>query len=228
MVSLCCVLPSLAQEQVRVKCDRFTMNVPSSNARCFRTDGNIPVSMDAAPEEIEAAQVANTAIAFIDYERINSWISPQVIFYSVDDLAKTSFDLLDLASSLSDMINNINAEYTTVQDVYQSVPFLPYQARERTVNILPEKLDFDGGSGIRTIAVFGDTVNSISSEANLYYSFQGISSNGSLYISAVFPIRSTVLNGRTVSDISWNEVIGNDFVPSISELDFYVKSIVIE
>ena len=228
MVSLFCALPAPAQEQVRVKCDRFTINVPSSNARCFRTDGNIPAPADAAPEEIEAAQVANTAIAFIDFERVSSWISPQVTFYTIDDLTKTSFDLLDIASNLSDMINNINAEYTTVQDVYQSVPFLPYQSKERTVNILPEKLDFAGGSGIRTVTVFGDTVNSASSDVNLYYSFQGISSDGNMYISAVFPIRSTTLNARPVSEISWGEVLGNDFVPTIAELDYYVKSIVIE
>ncbi len=204
------------------------MNVPSSNARCFRTDGNIPVSEDAAPEEIERAQTANTAIEFIDFERVSSWILPQTIFYSVDDLAKTSFDLLDIAANMSDIINNINSEYTTVQDIYQSVPFLPYQTRERTVNILPEKLDFDGGSGIRTIAVFGDTVNSASSDVNLFYSFQGISSDGNLYVSAVFPIRSITLNGQQISAISWDEVNGNDFTPSIEELDFYVKSIVIE
>ncbi len=225
--SLCFASQAPVLGQVRVKCDRFTMNVPSSNARCFRTEGNIPVSQEAAPEEIEGAQVANTAIAFIDFERVTGWIPPQVVFYSLDDLAKTSFDLLDIATSLSDMMNNISAEYTTVQDVYQSVPFLPYQAQQRTAYGLPAVLDFEGGSGIRTIAVFGDTVEAATSGTNTYYSFQGISSDGNLYVSAVFPIRSSVLNGQSASGISWDEV-SNDIVPSIDELDFYIKSIVIE
>lgn len=229
VICLCGALPAMAQDGgVRVKCDRYTINVPSTNARCFRTAGNIPVSETASPEEIEAAQVANTAIAFIDYEKVTSWISPQVVFYSVDDLAKTSFDLLDIATEMSDMMNNINAEYATVQDVYQNVPFLPYQSRQRTVNALPEKIDFTGGSGIRTIAVFGESIESTSSSANLYYSFQGVSSDGNLYISAVFPIRSSILNGQAAAGVSWDAETVNSFVPSIEELDFYVKSLVIE
>ncbi len=225
--SLCFASQAPVLGQVRVKCDRFTMNVPSDNVRCFRTDGNIPVSEDAATEDIESAQIANTAIAFIDYERVASRIPPQVVFYTLEDLTKTSFDLLDIATSLSDMMNNISAGYTTVQDVYQSVPFLPYQAQQRTVYALPAELDFEGGSGIRTIAVFGDTVEAVASGSNLYYSFQGISSDGSLYVSAVFPIRSTMLNAQSVSGISWDKA-DDDFVPSIDELDFYIKSIVIE
>ena len=202
VICLCGALPAMAQDGgVRVKCDRYTINVPSSNARCFRTDGNIPVSETTSPEEIEAAQVANTAIAFIDYEKVTSWISPQVVFY---------------------------AEYATVQDVYQNVPFLPYQSRQRTVNALPEKIDFTGGSGIRTIAVFGESIESTSSSANLYYSFQGISSDGNLYISAVFPLRSSILNGQAAAGVSWDAETVNSFVPSIEELDFYVKSLVIE
>ena len=87
---------------------------------------------------------------------------------------------------------------------------------------------FTGGSGIRTIAVFGESIESTSSSANLYYSFQGVSSDGNLYISAVFPIRSSILNGQAAAGVSWDAETVNSFVPSIEELDFYVKSLVIE
>ena len=222
------MIPASAQENVRVKCNNFTMNVPSANARCYQIDGNIPLSEDAGPADFVNAQIASSSIYFADYENISSEIDPQATFYLIDDMTKTSFGLLDVALRLSDDITNISAESAKIEDLFKDSSFMPYQAKERVINILPEFLTFENGSGIRTVTGFNDSVSASGSASNLYYSFQGISSDGLYYISAVFPLMSMSLNGQNASNTDWTRIDGADFQPSLKELDYYIGSIVIE
>ena len=231
MVLISCFLSAgaaAASDPVRIKCGDYTLNVPSANVECWQVDTNIPASDDASPEEVAGAQVANIAVVFSDYKNIAGDIAPQVTFYRTEDFAKTSFDLVDISMNLSDILNNINSGYTSLDEIFEEVPFMPYQASERLITGLPQKIDFENGSGIRTIAGFQDTVNSASGISNLYYSFQGISNDGNCYVSAVFPLRSLTLNGKSSSDIDWNSVTSDDFQPTLAELDYYAASIVIE
>ena len=222
------VIPTAAQENVRVKCNNFTMNVPSANARCYQIDENIPLAEDASPADFVNAQIASVSIYFADYENILSEIEPQATFYLVDDMTKTSFSLLDVALRLSDDTTNISAGSAKVEDLFRDSSFMPYQNKERVINILPEFLTFENGSGIRTVTGFDDTIQASGSASNLYYSFQGISSDGRYYISAVFPLMSVSLNNQSATNTDWSRVDGSDFQPSLKELDYYIRSIVIE
>ena len=222
------VIPSAAQENVRVKCNNFTMNVPSANTRCFQTDDNIPLAEDASPADFANAQIASTSIYFADYENLSGGIEPQTTFYLIDDMTKTSFGLLDVALRLTDDTTNISSGAAKIEDLYRDSSFMPYQNKERVINILPEFLTFENGSGIRTVTGFDDPIQASGSASNLYYSFQGISSDGRYYISAVFPLMSVSLNGQSASNTDWTRVDGSDFQPSLKELDYYVRSIVIE
>ena len=222
------VIPSAAQENVRVKCNNFTMNVPSANTRCFQTDDNIPLAEDASPADFVNAQIASTSIYFADYENLSGGIEPQTTFYLIDDMTKTSFGLLDVALRLSDDTTNVSSGAAKIEDLYMDSSFMPYQNKERIINILPEFLTFENGSGIRTVTGFADPIQASGSASNLYYSFQGISSDGRYYISAVFPLMSVSLNGQSASNTDWTRVDGSDFQPSLKELDYYVRSIVIE
>ena len=177
-----------AQESVRVNCDHFTLNVPSANARCYQIKENIPVSDDASSYEIANTQIACIAVVFSDYESISSNLSPEVIFYRIDDLGQTSYDLMDLSMDLEDILNNFDSEFFDPAAMDTVIPFLPYQELDQQVNALPEKIDFNNGSGLRTVTTFQDSITTSSGMSNLYYSFQGLSSDGIYYISAVFPL----------------------------------------
>ena len=216
-----------AQGDIRVKCNQFTMNVTSANARCYQVEGNILLEEGASPSQIENAQVANSAIYFSDFEFNGGKIPPQVTFYLIDDLGKTSLDLLDRSLDLSDIINNIKSEFSTVEENLSMMPFLPYQANEPTMKILPAKIDFANGTGIRYVTSFEETL-STNIDTNLYYTWQGLSDDGLYYISAVFPLINVMLNGQPASSLSSDQINGSDFQPSLNELDFYIRSIVIE
>ncbi len=222
------IIPAAAQENVRVKCNNFTMNVPSDNIHCYQVDGNIPLADDASPAEFVNAQIANSSIYFSDYESKAAELEPQVTFYLIDDLTKTSFGLLDVSLKLSDDIASISSGSSSVEALYKESSFLPYQIKDRAVNILPEFLTFENGSGIRTVTGFDDAIRASNTDSNLYYSFQGISTDGRYYISAVFPLESPGLNGQSAADTDWSRADGSDFRPSLKELDYYIRSIVIE
>ncbi len=229
-LAVCLVTVSLAcaEDPVRVKCDRFTMNVPSENVKCYQTDDNIVLEEGATPDEIAKAQVANTAIYFSNMDSLSSAIPPQVTFYQIDDLGKTSFELLDVSLSLQDMLDNISSGFMDPADTEDEVPFLPYQTEPRLVSALIKQLDFENGSGIRSIGVFTDTVNTSGGFSNLFYSFQGISSDGMYYISAVFPLRNNSLDQKETAAIDWKTISEDGFLPTLQQLDYYVSSIVIE
>ncbi len=219
---------AMAQQNVRVQCGNFTMNVPSSNVKCWQVDENVTVSETANAQEIATAQIANIAIYLADYENTTTSIAPQITFYKIDDLGKTSLDLLDMSMALSDMLNNINSGYTTLENVYSETPFLPYQVNDRLMTILPRMLTFENGSGIRFVTTWQDAIFADASMMNLYYTFQGLSADGQYYISAVFPIESASLNGQLTADVDWNSVDGGDFSPLLENMDYYISSLVIE
>ena len=224
----CFTAAASAQDMTRVKCDRYTMNVPSQNVKCYQTDDNIPVGEEASPEEVAKAQTANTTIYFSDYERTSSTVPPQVIFYDFNDLGQTSFELMERAFTLSDMIENLNSGFSDLAEDYEETPFLPYQVEERQVWALPKAINFDGGTGIRTIAVFEDVISAGASGSNLYYSFQAVSTDGETYVSAVFPLQCPSIQGQRSKDVNWEALGDKDFNPSLDELDYYMQSIVME
>lgn len=225
---LACFSASAAQELVRVKCNNITMNVPSANVRCFQIDGNIPLAAEPSQADLANAQIAGTYVYFSDYEKIKTEIEPQVNLYLIDDMTRTSFGFLDIAIKLQDDLTNLSAGYGNIADISKESSFMPVQAKERTFAAFPEILTFQEGSGLRTVVSFTDSILASGNESNLYYSFQGISKDGRYYISAVFPLMSLSLNNMNAADIDWSKIDGSDFQPSLAQLDYYIRSIVIE
>ena len=217
-----------AQEQIRVKCSNITMTVPSSNVRCYHIDNNIPLADDAGAADLENAQIAGTSIVFSDYSSISTEIEPQATFYLVDDMTKTSFSFLDIAIRMQDDTVNIASGSADIENLYKDSSFMPYQTKERVINTLPTFLSFQNGSGIRSIVGFDEQILSSGNTSNLYYSFQGMSSDGQYYISLVLPLMSVSLNNNNATDVNWTEFDGKDFLPSLDQLDYFVRSIVIE
>ena len=244
ILTLFCMVPVVQGQDVRVKCRDFSMNTTSANVHCYQIEENIPAPFDAQPEEVEKAQIASTSIFFSDFAPINSSIEPQVTFYLADDLSRASLSFLSIEMALTDMINNIKSTDVAIESITNtllqsapeggdssgsgSFPFLPYQAKNPTVTALPEFIEFEGGSGIRTITAFVPQITANGNNSNIYYSWQGISDDGQYYISAVFPLRSLTLDGKSASDIDWAHFDGQDLQPSLNQLDSYIRSIVIE
>ena len=217
-----------AQGDIRVKCSNFTMNVISENTHCYQILENNPVSFEAGPEEIAKAQIANIAISFSDLANLNNTIEPEVTFYLIDDLMKTSIALVDPVMGLRDILENINNGDMPIDSITTPVPFLPYQTDQQVTAKLLKIINFENGSGLRSVIAFQDPISANQGSSNLYYSWQGQSTDTRYYISAVFPLTSSALDGKSPNSVDWNSLSSKDFQPSLDQLDYYIRSIVIE
>jgi heat shock protein HslJ len=81
---------------------------------------------------------------------------------------------------------------TAMLDATSGMPMLPMQnavqvfaARARTIN-------FSGGRGVAYLSMYSQGVQPITNQS-LYYFFQGLSTDGSQYLSFVYPVDSTLL-----------------------------------
>ncbi len=221
-------IPVSAQGDIRVKCNNITMNVFSENTHCYQTKENNPVPADAQPEALASAQVANTTIYMSDLESFGNGIDPQVTFYLFDDLMKTSFSLLNPVMNLRDIIENLGSGDITLDSITMPVPLLPVQIKEQTAAVLPQLIDFESGSGLRTVIAFTDPISSGMGSTELYYSWQGVTSDNTYYISAIFPLVNTNLNGKPAAGADLLNANSSDFQPSLDQLDYFIRSIVIE
>ena len=108
------------------------------------------------------------------------------------------------------------------------VPLLPVQIKEQTAAVLPQLINFESGSGLRTVIAFTDPISSGMGSTELYYSWQGITSDNTYYISAIFPLVNTNLNGKPAAGADLLNANSSDFQPSLDQLDYFIRSIVIE
>lgn len=117
-------------------------------------------------------------------------------------------------------------------------PFLPPANAGRLITLKMEYLYFASGSGIRYLSEFVQDVEPVGT-TKLFYSFQGLTSDGKYYVSAVFPVNANVLttSAPDPTDLdalnSYNETLANSleqsdsavFSPNLRLLDSLVRSI---
>lgn len=220
MIMVFCVIFPASAEDIRVSCGAVTMNVPSMDLDCLSSSVRSPLPDGASDADKENAPIPNTALHFKDYERGGSF-EPEVIQYSVSDLGLVSFDLFDMAATLSDMMNNVFGGYVDLKTVSADIPVLPFRSAPRQYTGVVHPVSFAGGAGAAAVISYEDRI----SENNLYYTMQGISLNGALYLSAMIPLSCADLNGKSVSELT-DDSFGS-CSPALSELDFYMQSIVL-
>ncbi len=124
------------------------------------------------------------------------------------------------------------------------LPFLPWLNSAEVFCAQPQYVEFKGGKGIRYLTAFSQGVSPLL-DSNLIYTFQGLSAEGDIYISAVFPVGSGIFpleappiiygeddlppQAMTAEQLSaLNARAGDMFQPALGQLDGLVNSLVIE
>ena len=131
-------------------------------------------------------------------------------------------------------------------NIEDSITVLPVQNAAQVFHTQVKYLDFANGSGVRFLSAYAQDITPITNE-NIFYTFQGLTSDGQYYISAFYPISSTALPGTfeestaaqnmdefTKSYTSkylpgvaegLNSLPSDQFIPDLSELDNLVQSL---
>ncbi|HZW04982.1 MAG TPA: hypothetical protein VFF68_13700 [Anaerolineaceae bacterium] len=127
------------------------------------------------------------------------------------------------------------------------LPFLPWLNSAQVFCAQPEIIEFEGGQGVRYLTYFSQGLNPWL-DTELFYTFQGVTDDGELYVSAVLPVRSGLLpveppelslncmdpSEQEACKASLNEQLqqlngqaGEAFNPTLAELDGVIRSLVV-
>lgn len=149
--------------------------------------------------------------------------------------------------ALKELIANSSASLTV-----DSIPPVPYYNAAQTITAQSSRLDFQSGSGIRTVTFYAQFPGPILKDGQFYY-YQGLTSDGQYYVIATLPIvsplKSTADNpsadGPTYPDPStvanpsaydmyypaMMEILDaaspDSFSPSLNQIDALIQSITV-
>ena len=136
-----------------------------------------------------------------------------------------------------------------VADYKSALPFLPWVNMRQTFCAQPQLIEFAGGKGIRYVTYYAQSPEPVL-EQRVFYTFQGLTNDGTLYVSALFPIETgifpkepwpcpkcgdpnydplpewTTLLTEQLSRLNAQSADG--FAPSLATLDKLIKSIDIQ
>jgi hypothetical protein len=192
--------------------------------------------------------------------------SPFQLPYPLQDAQVMVFPTQDFPGFAADIPDNFSSQQQALSSLLQqaldpalctqplsghdqSLPFLPWLNSQQTFCAQPLVLDFAGGKGVRYLTRTAQGVGPVLAP-EVFYTFQGLTSDGKFYISAVFPIQTGIFPSQTpdcskCSDPNYNPLPDwqaalaeqlkqlNDqpaasVTPSLAVLDALIQSIRIE
>ena len=122
-----------------------------------------------------------------------------------------------------------------------ALPFLPWLNSAQVFCAQPQYVEFNGGKGIRYLTAFSQGVDPLLDQS-IFYTFQGLSEDGEIYFSAVFPTITGIfpfdihpgvdgqqpqnMNAEQLSAL--NAQSGDLFHPALGQLDALVSSLKVE
>ena len=168
-----------------------------------------------------------------------SRMTPQLEVYPVVEFSQLSpqakNEIGDLAKLLS--THDLSA---------QSLPFLPFQNAGQMMHSQVSFLSFRSGTGVRYLTQYAQAYVLINNQW-IFYTFQGLTSDGKYYLSAVLPVSCTQLSDQDIpttkaqQDLLMNHfpsylatvvpqldgLGSNQFQPSLEQLDALVRSLAV-
>ena len=177
------------------------------------------------------------SFTFNGYTLPGAFLDARIHVYSVAEFTAVNPTVGDRLTTLSDVlaVGDVNDDRIAMADIFNAAQFL------RTKEAF---LDFQNGSGVRFLAQYGQGFSAVG-WPYLFYGFQGLTSDGQYFISAIFPVNHPSLpNPDTVtideaftenfeSYIAENELSlagqpDDSFQPSLVTLDQLISSLLVE
>ncbi len=161
-------------------------------------------------------------------------IPPQFFAYPVDGLIASNPTAAQNVSELQSLLLN--------HQPGEQMPFLPLLNEQQALFAKVQYLDFKNGQGVRYLTQYNQGPVPVNNQA-LFYTFQGLSSDGRFYIAAVLPVTHPDLPATPALDpqspvdpndypayiqqmVNWlEEQPDGSFTPDLAALDAMIQSI---
>jgi hypothetical protein len=121
------------------------------------------------------------------YPLSNTFHKPAVYVYPVNDYIQVNQDVADLVGNLKTIVD------TQGQSMPQNLPFLPAFNAGQMFHSNEQILAFQSGKGIRFLTQYGQAPYPVNNNA-LFYTFQGLTDDGTYYVAAILPINAAFLS----------------------------------
>lgn len=220
-----------------------SLTLPPSLAQSYQAALAAAIPRSEGPA-FGGAAPTHVAVTF-DQDQIQFPGNPrerQILIYPVSGLRAIDPFVSEMIDDLEKLLAR---KPRTIPDT-QQISVLPVQYAAQVFHTQVQYLDFANGSGVRFLSAYAQDVTPITNE-NIFYTFQGLTSDGAYYISAFYPISSTALPEtyaestaaqnmdefvKTYTDKylpgvaeGLNSLPPDQFVPDLSQLDLLVQSI---
>lgn len=207
-----------------------TIDLPQSVADSFQADV-VETTGDQEGLPYWAIQPAHTEVYFRNYTLSGTFHEPRIYLYSVDTLTESNPAAAEQIDALKASLANPTVESDT------ALPMLPLMNASQMMQAQVEQLTFVNGSGIRYLTQMGQAPAPIDNE-NLFYTFQGLTDDGSIYVAAILPVSNPLLDAAasTESDAdiaaqiadtanALDQATADSYTPSLAQLDAMIASI---
>jgi hypothetical protein len=227
----------------------------------------VPVALagKVEPAEVAAAPMqrdtppgdetpANLHFSFVDYvpghgaevTLLDRPFPPQMLVYETAGFAEFGYaedGTVGFDAELAKLQALLQAQPDLAQQ--ETLPFLPINAGSQVLHAAPAYLAFEGGAGIRYLTAYRQDLAPLV-EGELFYTFQGVTGDGSRFVVATFPLDTGVLPAEIPQDLNYEQwastapqyladltaqlstAAADSFIPSLELLDGVIQSLQIE
>ncbi|MGZ6346800.1 MAG: hypothetical protein ACXWNC_04420, partial [Anaerolineales bacterium] len=171
------------------------------------------------------------------YPVANSFRKAQIFIYLASELTSANVNMGNIATELQGLLQT---KQTGVK-----LPFLPLFSETQALHAQVQFLDFKNGNGVRFLTQLTQGVTLINN-SELFYTFQGLTTDGNYYIAAILPVSNPELPAEPTAGVGQtnplddyrvylsntitllNEQPANAYTPDLSKLDALIRSIEIK
>lgn len=182
-----------------------------------------------------------------DDEELSDWFWPrerQLLIYPVEGYQAILDEIGGeyLTKRISALETMITEQPETIE---REIPMLPFVPAAQVFRAQKDYLTFKNGAGVRFLTMYSQGPSPVTNEA-VFYTFQGLTSDGQYYVSFVYPVSSSLLpdtfeDTPAAEDFdafmegydsyldetsqSLNQATGSEFTPDLTTLDELVQTL---
>lgn len=176
---------------------------------------------ETVPESSEGMEVfpQYTNLTLQGYVLSDKFFNPHISIYPVQRYSELLPDFIPgRVSDLQTLIGGSPAPVFTASFSY-SLPFLPVFNAGQVFFAGYQVVPFMNGGGIRYLTLYAQYYAPVNNN-DLFYTYQGLTSNGQYWVSAILPINNPILPANADNPpggVSWEE-FNNNYGPYITDM----------
>jgi hypothetical protein len=155
--------------------------------------------------------------SFNGYPLANTFHQPKIFIYPARDYGSMDPSVAQIILKLQQVLAQ---KITPTKDI----PFLPLWNAGQMLSTKVKFVEFKNGSGVRFLSQYGQSFAPINN-IDLFYTFQGLTSDGAWYVAAILPVSNPILpnDDQTVPNGDW-DTFGQNFTTYITDISAKLDS----